>query len=310
MAKPTSLRGRSTSLRDKALRYGKPALAVLTLAGAAWFVHREVHELKPRMVLAAVRATTLHALVLSALLTVLSYGCLSVAEWALLRYIGRPLPARTVIPRSLAGHALASNLGFGLLTGAAVRFRLYKHTGLSDAEITGLSVRISTAIFASGFVTLGLALLFEAFVWPRHHVVPFAIAGVPLLAPAAFWFFDIGRARKANPDDWARWLALLVSIGDWIASGAALFVLTGHGAEAFPAFFAVFLVGSLAGSLAGIPAAVGVLDAAVLGSSALSHGVHESAAALLIYRLIYFLAPLGIAALGLVVTALVRRSAR
>jgi phosphatidylglycerol lysyltransferase len=72
-------------------------------------------------------------------------------------------------------------------------------------------------------------------------------------------------------------------------------VLSAHGAAGFATFLAVFVSGSLAGSLVGLPAALGVLDAAVLGSSVLSKGVHETAAALVLYRVIYFLVPLGLA---------------
>ena len=72
-----------------------------------------------------------------------------------------------------------------------------------------------------------------------------------------------------------------------------------HPAADLAPFLAGFCLGSLIGSLAGIPGGVGVLEATVLryGGGA----AHETAAALILYRAIYFLGPLAITAAGLVV---------
>jgi phosphatidylglycerol lysyltransferase len=300
------------SLRRAGVRFGKPLLTLVTLLVAAWFIRREVAELRPSQVAAAIRATPARAIVASAAFSALSYACLATAEWCIFRYIGRPQDLRTVVPRSLAAHALSSNLGFGLVTGVAVRYRLYGPAGIADKDVIRLSLRVTAAIFASGFVTLGLTFLFQA-LFSRVHALPSTLiipVGLVLLCPAALWFLKLRRtgARRRDRADWRiRWLALVVSIGDWLSSGAALFVLSGHAAAGLPAFLTVFLTGSLAGSLAGIPAALGVLDAAVLGSSVLSRGVHETAAALLLYRVIYFLGPLVLAGAGLALSAMVRR---
>jgi uncharacterized membrane protein YbhN (UPF0104 family) len=90
--------------------------------------------------------------------------------------------------------------------------------------------------------------------------------------------------------------ALAASAGDWIFSGAALFIVSGRGLADLPTFLAVFCLGSLIGSLAGIPTGLGVLDAAML---TLQGGgrLHETAAGLIVYRAVYYAGPALCAAL-------------
>ena len=52
-----------------------------------------------------------------------------------------------------------------------------------------------------------------------------------------------------------------------------------------------FSLGALAGSVLGVPADLGVLDATVLGSGAMG-AAQQTAAALVLFRLIYQLVPL------------------
>ena len=67
---------------------------------------------------------------------------------------------------------------------------------------------------------------------------------------------------------------------------------------AFPAFLAVFCLGSLLGGLAGVPGGIGVLEATVLGLHVGSLP-HASVAALILYRAVYLLGPAAVALIGL-----------
>jgi uncharacterized membrane protein YbhN (UPF0104 family) len=64
----------------------------------------------------------------------------------------------------------------------------------------------------------------------------------------------------------------------------------------------VFCLGSLIGSVSGVPGGLGILEAVMLGLQTRRHHVHETAAALILYRAIYFLGPLVVT--GLVWSAL------
>ena len=86
-------------------------------------------------------------------------------------------------------------------------------------------------------------------------------------------------------------------------SGAGLFVLSRfvlspNELGAFSSFMAVFCLGSLVGSVSGVPGGLGVLDAVMLRLQTGRHHVHETAAALILYRVIYFLGPLALTLAG------------
>jgi phosphatidylglycerol lysyltransferase len=92
-----------------------------------------------------------------------------------------------------------------------------------------------------------------------------------------------------------RLLGLLAGLGDWLFSSAALFALLPQPQLAgYPTFLAAYVAGTVVGAASGVPGGVGVFEAVVLTLSSVFGQVHESAAALLLYRCIYSLGPLSV----------------
>jgi len=94
-----------------------------------------------------------------------------------------------------------------------------------------------------------------------------ALAAGVLVASAALWFvlFRHGRPGAGRSGDADRAAALCAGVGDWVFSGAALFVLTSDHLSAFPAFLAVFCWARCSEPLAGVPAAWGCWRRRCLG---------------------------------------------
>lgn len=287
--------------RIAAIRAVRLALALGAVAVALWLVRDQLQQISLTGLAAALRATPPLALALSALFTALSFACLAIVEWQALKIVGRPLPPGRVAVASFASNAVSIVLGFGVVSGSAIRLRTYAFAQLKPAEIARLVVLLQAATFASGIVALGLSLL---------RWLPHALAGssdawlilgrdLALLAPISLWFV-LFRTPTPRPGRTTldRLIALAAGLGDQVFSGAALFVLSWfvlspRDLGAFDAFMTVFCLGSLIGSISGVPGGLGVLDAVMLGgfSTGRSH-VHETAAALILYRVIYFLGPL------------------
>src|SRR5580658_1127125 len=289
------------------------ALALAAVAVALWLVRDQLQQISLSALLAALRATPPFALALSALFTVLSFACLAVVEWQALKVIGRPQPPWRVASASFASNAVSIVMGFGVVSGAAVRLRTYAFAKLKAPDIGRLVVLLQGATFLSGVVALGLSLLR----WLPHALAKSSdgwfILGrdLLLLAPIALWFVLFrapGSQRQPARTALDRLSALTAGLGDWVFSGAALFVLSWfvlspRDIGAFDAFMTVFCLGSLIGSISGVPGGLGVLDAVMLGGlQTPGRHVHETAAALILYRVIYFLGPL--AATMLVASAL------
>jgi uncharacterized membrane protein YbhN (UPF0104 family) len=89
-------------------------------------------------------------------------------------------------------------------------------------------------------------------------------------------------------------LQLLMGASNWLVMSGIIFVLLQHRIE-FATVVSVLLLAAVAGVIARIPAGLGVLEAVFV--ALLSHQMprYELLAALVAYRLVYFLAPLGVA---------------
>jgi uncharacterized membrane protein YbhN (UPF0104 family) len=89
-------------------------------------------------------------------------------------------------------------------------------------------------------------------------------------------------------------LQLLMSSANWLLIAGTVFLLLQQKID-FPTVLGVLLIGAIAGVITHVPAGLGVLE--VVFVALLSHRLHRSEllAALLTYRVIYYLAPLAVA---------------
>jgi uncharacterized membrane protein YbhN (UPF0104 family) len=282
----------------------KLAIPAVILVAALWLIRQQLREVELSAIVAALAATPAWAIALAAGFTAASYLCLAAVEWRLLSVIGHPQPLARTVVRSLTANALSSFVGFGPVSGTALRVRVYASARLPVTAITQLVFFHTAATYLAGVVSLGIASLIALRPISTTFSLPLWLAGVGallLLSPAALWFVLFRHARRGGvaPGGLDRSAALGAGLGDWLFSGAALFVLTSDPLSGFPAFLAIFCLGSLLGGLAGVPGGLGVLEATVLGLHA-GGLAHTTAAALILYRVIYLLGPAAIAMIGLV----------
>ncbi|MCW2338123.1 phosphatidylglycerol lysyltransferase [Sphingobium sp. B2D3A] len=285
-------------------------LAVLGFVALSHLL-REVHL---RDVRAAFHALPPLAFLAAALLTACSYAALTLYDVMALRTIGRPLPYRTAAIASFTSYTLSHNLGLSLLTGGSARYRVYSAAGLGAGDIARVILIASLTFWSGVFVLSGAmlawrpeALAFDGMVIPPG--VLRAIGFALLLATAAGLLWSGGRGRTLHVGRWsvplppAKQIIALIGISalDLAAASAALFVLIpGIEISAWPAFFIGYTLAIVAVLVTHVPGGIGVFEAIML--IALPNVDRpELVAALLAYRLIYYIAPLIVAAVLIVV---------
>jgi len=223
-----------------------------------------------------------------------SYACLATMEWCALGAIGRPLPRLRAGLAAFVAWSLSNTVGLTVATGTVVRLRLYSQWGLTSKQGAAITLLSTAAVTLSTVVSCGVGLLLA--LGPTIYL---KAGGLLLVLPGLLWLARFGGSQRTvagvrltAPPFAGRARILAAGVGDSAFSGAALFLLLpGASPTDFPGFLAAFAFGSLASGAFGIPNGLGVLDAAVIGLGARASAAHETAAALILYRIVYNVVP-------------------
>lgn len=285
--------------------------SLVLLALALWWLHRELAHLRPADVRHALAALPATALLAALLATAVSYAALAGQDALALRLIGRPLPARRVAATAFMATAVGHNLGFALVSGGAVRLRLYGAWGLSAAEVAtvmglgalGLAMGL---LFCGGLaLTLTAPALLAALGLPAvlGHGVGLLLAALPITALAGLAW--LARTRPGEPLPWwpyprprpaAGAASLALAVVDLCAASLVLWSLLPAGTVDWPAFLGLFVLAALVGIASHVPGGLGVFEAVLLAGLPQANA-QDLLAAALVYRAIYYLLPLALTAL-------------
>src|SRR5277367_2322064 len=178
------------------LRQLPAILGVLLLIGAIYVVQKEFRHLRLRDIDAALSDIPLHTLAMAFIWTVLSYGVLTLYDRLGTIYAGHKVSYGRVAFASFCAYALSHNLGFAAVSGAAVRYRLYAHWGLTPAQIGKVIAFCSLTFGLGGMVLAGLILVIEPgavpFLGDRvPHWAMYSVAGV-------MWAIDLAYITLAR----------------------------------------------------------------------------------------------------------------
>ena len=278
------------------------ALSLLAVALAA--LDRLTHEVRLADVKAAIAALPPERIVLAVAFTALSYLALTFYDVIALRIIGRPLPWRTAATASFTSYTLSHNLGLALLTGGSARYRVYTAAGLDGPDVARI-VGLAGATFWMGVLAVtGVALAAHegALALPGLALGTTAthLAGVAIIAAiAAAFVATIVHGKPVRlfgmtiplpgPSQFAAQLGIAAL--DLSCASAALFVLMPSAAPSLlPAFVLAYALGITAAVVTHVPGGIGVFEAVVV--AVLPGDKAVLLAALVAYRVIYYLAPL------------------
>lgn len=202
------------------------------------------------------------------------------------------------------GFAIGSTVGLGAFSGGAVRYRLYSAAGLSPGQIARVIffIAIAYGIGLATITALGLALRAEEVSrLLGAPSVPLRSAAAVILALAIIFLSFCAVRRKPlrlGPVEFASPGAhlVLIQIGltalDILAAATALWVLLPAADTSFIAFAAVYAAALTLGVLSHLPGGLGVFEVAILLAIGNKAPPSSVAAALIVYRAIYFLLPL------------------
>ena len=286
----------------------KWGLLAAFLAALTWLMVLQARQIAWSEVMASARAYSWATLLTCSALAVASLTLYSCYDLLGRRYTGHRLPTLRVMLVTFISYVFNLNLG-ALIGGVAFRLRLYTRLGLHTGQIT--------LIYSLSLVTnwLGYFLLAGSLFalhplplppnWPIHRA-GLQFLGAALLAAGLAYLLLCAFSKRRS---WAwrghefslpsgRMAALQAGLGtaNWLLLGTLLDVLMPANLD-FASVMQVMLLAALAGVLTHVPAGIGVLEAVFVALLAHRAPTHQLLAALLAYRLIYYLAPLVLALL-------------
>ena len=303
------------------LKRGLPAAIGLALFLLALGVlRRELHAVTWHELARDVLATPPRSLALALLLTALNYAILTGYDFLAFAYVGKRLSWDRIALASFLAYAIANNVGFAMLSGASVRYRFYTRWGVTAGELSRIIVAYATTFWLGLLLLGGLSLatsrLPDALALPRAVGIPLGLtlAGISVM----YVVLPIVRRRPIRfralelplPGPAVAAAQLVVSTFDWMLAAAVLYVLLPSSGLSFLSLLGAFVVGQLLGLASHVPGGIGVFEGTLV---VVLRPFLDSATvlpALLVYRAVYYLAPLTIALLTLVGDELHQRRAQ
>jgi uncharacterized membrane protein YbhN (UPF0104 family) len=293
--------------RSRLKTYLGIAASVAIASLALYVLYRTFQRISLADVLANIRSMPRERLLLASACAVIAFATLAAYEVAVVRYvkhcIGRAKPVITALIAFPLGHGL----GQTVLSGSAIRYRMYAPAGFSATEV-GATVLLCGLPYVLAFgLLMDLALVSASEQLAPLFRIPaqwlFVLGCIGLVKDAAYLFFVYKRDAPIRLGGWSvrlptlRMTLLQVVVGliDICLVASVLYLLLPPSAGiAFLPFLAVYLASILAGVLSHVPAGLGVLESMLL--LLLPHVPPEQLlAAVLIYRVIYEVVPFVIA---------------
>ena len=289
-----------------------PVVGTVLFVAAVGLIHHLLREYQYHEIVRHVRELPRERVYLALGLTALNFFILTGYDTLALRYIRHSLAYGKIAFASFIAYAFSQSLGFALLTGGSVRFRLYSAFGLSAVEITNIIAFSGVTLWLGFFMLGGLSFVLEPIPIPALLHLPFFSLrplGVILLALVAgylAWGMLLKRPLRIRswefpvPSSSLLLFQIALPSVDWLVAGTVLWVLfpQAHGLT-FPGFLAIFLLAQIAGLLSHIPGGLGVFETIMILFLSPTLSAAQVLGIILAYRGIYYLLPLLVASVVL-----------
>lgn len=272
---------------------------------ALLFLRDELRNVSWGLVLDGMRHIGRSRIVLATIFTFLSYLLLTFYDFFALVYVKKTLSYLKVALASFCGFTLSYNLGFSLLTGGTLRYRVYTAWGIQPSDVAKI-IAFSGAIFWLGvFFLAGPILVFRPSIGIMSYEVPqssLVILGLGLIGTVCVFLWYCYRGERIKLGSYSLPAPLvsvaiggiLVSALDWCSAALVLFVLIPLPTSEFFHFLAVFQVAQIIGLISHVPGGVGVFEALMLRNFSTQIQTATLISGLLLFRVIYYLIPFAV----------------
>lgn len=303
------------------LRKFTPLIGLILFGVAAFVVDRQLEQYSWSEIRHALLMLAPSKLAVAFAFMLLSYASLGAYDVLGLEYAGQRLPYRKIALASFLSYALSNNVGYAVLSGGSIRLRLYSGWGVPATAIAQVLLFLTATYFLS--VLLLLVSSFLA-IPPEVRVTAklpaktiYLIMGSAASLLALWWATLVWRRDALHikhftlpmPKPGLALRQLVVGALSLALSAMVLYALLVHRTDmSIAVFFTLFLLAQLIGVVSQVPGGIGVFEGSFLFLFEGRLPTSQIFAALIAYRLIYFVAPLIIAAVIFLIYEMRKRS--
>lgn len=279
-------------------------IAPVLIIAAAWVLLKLLGEHKFSDILTAIENTDRTRFFAACFFVAMNYLVLTLYDTLAFRYIKKDTAYRRIGVAAFCSYTFSHNLGFSLLSGGAVRYRLYSRWGLSASEVA------KVIVFSGGHFWLGLSIIGAAvfFIVPEtagYSVgIPASlapIAGVVVSLPAVIYMlatifykrsFTLKGVQVDMPGPKLAALSLAVAAVDWLLAASVLvMLLPARAGLGFAEITVGFALSQFAGVASNVPGGIGVLEAVLVYTLHKYIDSDVAFGACLLFRIIYYIIP-------------------
>lgn len=305
----------STKEAARRRRIGKYVGGFISLAIAVVSVVVLVHTLSHinlAQLRAAIAATSNEQILTASGLAALSYLALTGYDALALRQLRARVPYGTTALASFTSYAVSFTLGFPLITAGTVRYWIYSQAGLSAAKVASLTVIAGVTFWLGMALVIGVTLLIRSETisqidhFEPHINLLIGLAVILALLCYLAWV-SMGHRRTRVQGFRLELPGFSLTLGqvvlgviDLCAAAGVLYALLPVPRQLdFFTFAAIYVFGCVLGIASHAPGGIGVFEATMLKFVPVP-SQEALLASLLLFRMIYYLAPfvLALALLG------------
>jgi len=272
-------------------------IAVVVLA-------RILHDIEVKEVVQALRESEARDIVLASLFVALGYFTLTFYDLFALRTIGRgDIPYRVAALGGFTSYSIGHNVGASVVTGGAVRYRVYSAWGLDAISVAKVCFIAGLTFWLGNATVLGLGIAYAPQAATAIDQLPVwlnrTVAFVTLFVLASYVAWVWNKPRVIGREGWqvrlpggpSTLLQIGIGIVDLTFCALAMYMLVPDEPNtSFVAVAVIFVSATLLGFASAAPGGIGVFDAAML-VALWEYDKEELLAGLLLFRLIYYVVP-------------------
>jgi glycosyltransferase 2 family protein len=299
------------------MRNWKYLIAAAAIGLAAFLLYRTLSRYSLDELIAAVAAVPVPRLLGAAGFAAASYVSRTFFDYLALRYVGKPLPYPKAALASFTALSLGHNIGLAALSSGAVRYRFYSRWGLNAGDVAKVIVFCGITV-GLGLLTLGGAALLlrsglAVEITGLTHPVIIALGLGCLAVPAIYLILSLFVRRPLRIRRWsleipafrlAAGQVLIGSINFAFVAACLHQALAAVADVAYLGVASVYVIANATALVSHVPGGLGVIESVVMYLLPQSDLIGP----LLVFRFVYFLAPLGLGSILFAVTELVLRN--